>query len=63
MCFLLSFRFVGYIMLLISLQCSPPTVSWVPQEWPGLMWKLRARISGNKGHPTIEQETLALYPK
>lgn len=37
-----------YIMPLICLHCSLTTISWVPHEWPGPMWKLRAWISGNK---------------
>lgn len=39
---------LDYIMPLICLRCSLTTVSWVPHEWPGPMWKLRAWISGNK---------------
>lgn len=35
----------------------PDTVSWVPHEWPGPAWKLRAWISGNKrpSHRTEEK--------
>lgn len=42
----------------------PDTVSWVPQEWPGPAWKLRAWISGNRGpSPWEGGEILALSPK
>lgn len=49
MCSLLQFCSLGYMMPLICLQCSPTTISWVPHEWPGPMWRLRAWISGKKG--------------
>ncbi|CAI9153534.1 unnamed protein product [Rangifer tarandus platyrhynchus] len=42
----------------------PDAVSWVPQEWPGPAWKLRAWISGNRGpSPWEGGEILALSPK